>query len=213
MNLINILFGGFGRIFLMSKRIKRRLLMLLLRPLFGNYGMNFWFDPEGSYSFENIHIGNNVFLGTKPILSASRSQIVIGNNVMFGPEVNILGGNHTTIYKGRFMVDVHDTDKRPEDDLGVIIEDDVWVGTRALILHGVTIGRGSIVGAGSVVTKSVPPYAIVAGNPAHVKRFRWSIEDILIHESKLYPLEKQLTRVDLESLQALGSMLSIRKKL
>jgi acetyltransferase-like isoleucine patch superfamily enzyme len=48
----------------------------------------------------------------------------------------------------------------------VIIEDDVWIGTRCMILKGVTIGRGSVVGAGSVVRRDVPPYSLMAGNPA-----------------------------------------------
>ncbi len=190
-----------GQTLVLFSRCWRRLKMMLLRPLFGSYGMNFLFDPNGDYSFTNIYVGHNVSLGNKPRLSATRSNILIGNNVMFGPEVNIQGGNHTTTYIGRFMVDVHEKDKRSEDDLGVCIEDDVWVGTRAVILHGVTIGRGSIVGAGSVVTKSVPPYAVVAGNPARVIKYRWSVEEILTHEVTLYPIEKRFAMIDLERWQ------------
>jgi acetyltransferase-like isoleucine patch superfamily enzyme len=140
-------------------------------------------------------------------LSATRSKIIIGSNVMFGPEVNVQGGNHTTTYIGRIMIDVHDKDKKPEDDLGVFIEDDVWIGCRAIILHGVTIGRGSIIGAGSVVTKSVPPYAIAVGNPARVIKFRWNTDEILSHEALLYPIEKQLSREAIENWQKEMSML------
>jgi maltose O-acetyltransferase len=111
---------------------------------------------------------------------------------MFGPQVAVIGGRHNTSVVGRFMIDV--TEKRPEDDLGVVIQDDVWVGARAIILRGVVIGRGSIVGAGALVTKSVPPYAIVVGVPARVVRFRWDVETILEHEAALYPPEKRLTR-------------------
>jgi acetyltransferase-like isoleucine patch superfamily enzyme len=56
----------------------------------------------------------------------------------------------------------------PDDMKPVIIEDDVWLGERAVILKGVNIGRGSIVAAGSMVTKSIPPMSIVAGNPARI---------------------------------------------
>lgn len=80
------------------------------------------------------------------------------------------------------MISVRDDEKRIEDDPGVVIEDDVWVGTRAIILAGVTIGRGAVVAAGAVVTKSVPPYAIVGGNPARILRMRWSEADIIEHE-------------------------------
>jgi maltose O-acetyltransferase len=109
---------------------------------------------------------------------------------MFGPYITIIAGNHNTAEIGRFMFDV--TEKRPGDDRDVIIEDDVWVGTRAVILRGVTIGRGSIVAAGSVVTKSVPPYAIVAGCPAKVIKCRWDVETLIQHEEMLYNPELRL---------------------
>ena len=82
--------------------------------------------------------------------------------------------------------------------MGISIEDDVWVGSRAVILKGVCIGRGSIIGANALVTKSVPPYAIVGGNPAHIIRFRWDVESIIKHESMLYPPDKRLSASDLE---------------
>ncbi len=58
------------------------------------------------------------------------------------------------------------------DDNYIIIEDDVWIGANSVILPGVTIKKGAIIGAGSVVTKDVPQYAIVCGNPAHIIRYR-----------------------------------------
>ncbi len=187
--------------------------MLVLRPLFSSYGRNFWFDPKGEYSFENIQVGNDVSLGIKPRLSATRSKIVIGSKVMFGPEVSIHGGNHATTILGRYMVDVRENEKRFEDDLGVVIEDDVWVGTRAIILNGVTIGRGAIVGAGAVVTKSVPPYAIVGGNPARVIKYRWNVDQILTHEIALYPIDRRFARHDIERWQKEMLMLpSLRSK-
>jgi maltose O-acetyltransferase len=181
-----------ARVLVLSARVFRRLLMLLYRPLFGSYGRNFRFDPLGYYTYANVHVGDDVALGWRPVLMAALSEIRIGNRVMFGPQVAVIGGRHNTSVVGRFMIDV--TEKRPEDDLGVVIQDDVWVGARAIILRGVVIGRGSIVGAGALVTKSVPPYAIVVGVPARVVRFRWDVETILEHEAALYPPEKRLTR-------------------
>lgn len=187
-------------------RIKRRLCMYLLRPLFGHHGSNFNFDPAGYYSFKNIFVGNNVSLGLNPTLMAELSKIRIGNHVMFGPEVVVVGGGHNTKRVGCFMINNYI--KNGDEDLGVIIEDDVWVGSRAIILHGVCIGRGSIIGAGAVVTKSVPPYAIVGGNPAHVIRFRWDVKTILAHEEMLYSIEKRLKVNDLERWQKEKTMLS-----
>jgi acetyltransferase-like isoleucine patch superfamily enzyme len=182
-------------------RAKRWMLMTAYRPLFGSHGRNFRFDPAGEYTFGTIHVGHDVHLGMHPTINATRSAIHIGSKVIFGPEVTIRGGNHRTDLVGRFMFDITEAEKRPEDDLGVVIEDDVWIGTRAVIVHGVTIGRGAVVGAGAVVTRSVPPYAIVGGVPAKVIRFRWDVETILRHEAILYPAEQRLERAAMERSQ------------
>jgi acetyltransferase-like isoleucine patch superfamily enzyme len=192
-----------AQILLLLSKIYRRLLMYCYRPLFLSHGRNFHFDPCGSYSFRTIAVGDDVFLGPEALLSASRSGIRIGNKVMFGPRVMILGGDHNTSVVGRFMKDV--VEKRPEDDKEVVIEDDVWIGAGAILLKGVTIGRGAIVGAGAVVASSVPPYAIALGVPARVIRFRWPVETILRHEERLYPPDDRLTRERLVQLQGLAN--------
>ena len=168
-----------------SLRLLNFLLSKIYKSRFRSIGYNFSFDPHGVYTYENISIGNNVNLGYHPIIICSRSKIIIGNNVMFGPEVTIRGGNHRIDILGRTMISVRDCEKRIEDDPGVIIEDDVWIGTRAIILAGVTIGHGAVVAAGAVVTKSVPPYSIVGGNPAKIIRMRWTTNEIIEHEKLL----------------------------
>ncbi len=173
----------------------------LYAPRFGAHGSNFIFDPLGQYTFSTIFVGDDVSLGEGACLIASRSQIIIGSHVMFGPGVTIWGGNHRVDLVGRFMKDVRDEEKRPADDLGVNIQDDVWVGTRAIILHGVTVGRGAIVAAGAVVTRSVPPYAVVGGVPARVIKFRWKADTILEHERPLYPTAQRLSLEDLQKFQ------------
>ena len=188
-----------GLIIFTFRRVWRRLRMYLLLPLFREHGRNIWFDPDGFYSFRNIILGSDVFLGICPTLMAERSVIQIGSKVMFGPNVTLLGGNHNIAEVGRFMVDVKE--KRPGDDLGITIEDDVWVGSRAVILDGVTVGRGSIVAAGSIVTKSVPPYAVVAGCPARVIRLRWSVETIVRHEEMLYSSDRRIPEDKLTTLR------------
>jgi acetyltransferase-like isoleucine patch superfamily enzyme len=171
---------------------ENRLRMLLMMSLFGGHGNPFRFDPNGTYTYETIFVGDDVHLGIKPTLIASKAKIIIGSHVMFGPEVTIRGGNHRVDLLGRYMTTITEAEKRPEDDKGVVVEDDVWVGTRAIILHGVKIGRGAIIGAGSVVTHDVNPYTIVAGNPARFIKFRFSEEEIIEHETILYPLENRL---------------------
>jgi acetyltransferase-like isoleucine patch superfamily enzyme len=180
-----------SRVFLFYRRLWRGAKILLLRSAFHSHGTNLRFDPDGVYTFDTIDIGNDVYIGPAPVFIAVESKIIIGNKVLFGPRVSIVGGNHNTHVVGKFMFDVKE--KAPEDDKNVVIEDDVWVGLGAVILKGVRLGRGSIVAAGAVVTKSVPSYAIVAGMPGRVIDHRFSKEAIMLHESKLYPPEQRLS--------------------
>ena len=93
---------------------------------------------------------------------------------------------------GKFIDDVSNKDKDDVDimheyDQDVIIEEDVWCGANVTILKGVRLGRGCIIAAGSVVTKSIPPYTIAAGVPCRPIRQRWTVEQIREHERILYP--------------------------
>jgi acetyltransferase-like isoleucine patch superfamily enzyme len=168
----------FGLIIFYIERIFSKILMYLKRPLFKTYGKNVVFFPSDMFSFETIHLGDDVFIGPGAHFSSIR-EIKIGNKVMFGPNVTIIGGDHNTTQLGEFMFDVNE--KLPENDLPVIIEDDVWVGTGAIILKGVRIGKGSIVAAGALVTKDVEPYSITGGVPAKKLRMRFLEEDLEKH--------------------------------
>ena len=77
-------------------------------------------------------------------------------------------------------------------DKDVIIENDVWIGCNVTILAGVHIGRGSTIAAGAVVNKNIPPYCIAGGIPAKPIKFYWTIEQIIKHESLLYPESERL---------------------
>mgnify|MGYP001767982109 CR=1 FL=1 len=157
--------------FLILWKIYRRFFMYIFRHLFRKHGKNFVFDPFGFYTFHTISVGDDVSISSGAMFSATSSSISIGNKVMFGPNVTIMAGDHNTSQIGRFMYDIQE--KRPCDDLPVIIEDDVWIGTGAIILKGVHIGRGSIVAAGALVICDVPPYSIVGGLPARKIKVRW----------------------------------------
>ena len=80
----------------------------------------------------------------------------------------------------------------------VIVEEDVWIGANVTLLPGAKIGRGCNIGAGSVIRSSVPPYAIVLGNPAKVVGFVFTPEEVLEHEKKLYKEEDRLSKELLE---------------
>ena len=90
---------------------------------------------------------------------------------MMGPDVMIYTKNHNTERTDIPMIEQGNTQPRK-----VTIGDDVWIGARAIILPGVTIGQGSIVAAGSVVTKDVEPFSVVGGNPARVIKVRKQVE-------------------------------------
>ena len=111
-----------------------------------------------------VEIGDNSSLNRRCWIA---NDTVIGADVMMGPEVSILSGSH------HFA----DTD-RPMREQGapprarVVIGNDVWIGTRVIVLPGVRVGSHSIIGAGSVVTADVPEWGIVAGNPARLIRSR-----------------------------------------
>jgi acetyltransferase-like isoleucine patch superfamily enzyme len=87
---------------------------------------------------------------------------------MFGPNVTLITGDHRIDILGKYMIDVTEAEKLPENDAPIVFEGDNWVGANSTILKGVTIGKGAIVATRAVVTKDVPPYTIVAGNPAKV---------------------------------------------
>lgn len=106
--------------------------------------------------------------------------------MVFGPHVSIRGGDHRTDVVGKFVDQVGDAMKLPENDKDVIFEGDNWIGMNSTILKGVTIGRGCIVAAGAVVNKSTPPYSIVGGVPAKVLKMRFTEEEIIEHERILY---------------------------
>ena len=145
------------------------------------------------FTYRNITIGNDVYIGPHALFLCTESQIFIGNKVLFGPHVTIIGGDHRITDVGRFIYDV--LDKHPEDDQDVHIEDDVWIGTNTTLLKGVTVGRGAVVAAGALVTKDVPPYAIVGGVPAKVLKYRFTPEQIQEHERQLYAQDKRLTNI------------------
>jgi acetyltransferase-like isoleucine patch superfamily enzyme len=156
------------------------------------------FSPLHSYfTYKTIEIGSNVVIGRGAIFVASDSSIKISDKAMFGANVTIMGGNHSTHIIGKAMFDYKISDKLASDDQPVTIETDVWVGCGSYILNGVNVGRGAIIAAGAVVTKDIPPYAIVGGVPAKIIKYRWSAEQIREHEELLYKPADRLSYEEL----------------
>jgi acetyltransferase-like isoleucine patch superfamily enzyme len=114
---------------------------------------------------EGLTIGNNVGIAQNCFIQV-RGKVIIEDNVIFGPNVSVFSENH--IFENSDLP----VNVQGESRTGVKIESGVWIGTRAVILDGVTVGKNSIVAAGSVVNKDVPPYSIVGGIPAKVIKIR-----------------------------------------
>lgn len=161
-------------------------------------GKNVYLRPMSSdlKGLWNLSIGDGSSIPKGSTFYCTEAPLTIGRKVIFGPRPTIITGDHRTDVIGKFIMDSHD--KLPENDAPVVIEDDVWTGANVTILKGVTIGRGSIIAAGAVVTKSCPPYSIIGGVPAKVLKYRFSIAKVLEHEAKLYSIEQRLTREQLE---------------
>lgn len=130
-------------------------------------GKGVWIHPTASFrNGHNIVIGDYSHVNRDCCLWAGKSsRILLGNFVLMGPGVRIHATNHSADLHLPMML-------QPLREADVVIEDDVWLGANVIVTSGVRIGRGAIVAAGAVVTKDVPPYAIVGGVPAKVLRMR-----------------------------------------
>jgi len=109
-----------------------------------------------------IKIGKNCTINSFCFIDAERGGLEIGDNVLIGPGVGIHGSNYKYSDKNRPIIE------QGIESKGIKIEDDVWIGSNSTILDGVTIGKGSVIGAGSVVTRDIPPYSVAFGVPAKV---------------------------------------------
>lgn len=132
---------------------------------------------------ENLSIGDYSSIPKGSTFFCTGAPLTIGKKVIFGPHPTIITGDHRIDVVGKYIMD--SLDKLPVNDAPVVIEDDVWAGANVTILKGVTIGRGSVIAAGAVVTKSCPPYSIIGGVPAKVIRTRFTPEQIKQHEEML----------------------------
>ena len=119
-------------------------------------------------------------------------------------------GNHAMIL-GRFYRTIKENEKPAGLDKDVVVESDVWIGCNVTLLSGVTIGRGCTIAAGAVVTRSMPPYCVVAGVPAKPIKFKWTIDEIIQHESMLYPENERIPRDELEKIFNKYKLQSLKK--
>lgn len=141
----------------------RNLRSSVCRHIFSKCGNNVNIKKGASFGLgKNIEIGNNSDIGLNAYIAGcdNGGKLIIGNDVIMAPKVSILTLKHNYKLKDRPIR------TQGFDDSTVVIEDDVWIGYKAIILPGVRLGKGSVIAAGSVVSKDVEPYTVVGGVPA-----------------------------------------------
>ena len=127
-------------------------------------GRDVSFAPNVSFrNAERIRIGDGSHIGEFSLLWAgdSTGRITLGRKALLAPHVMVTASNYA-VERGTPVMD------QPKIERDIVVGDDVWIGANAVVTAGVTIGDGAIVGAGAVVTRDVPPFAIVGGVPAKV---------------------------------------------
>ncbi len=145
--------GNFGRLF--RETCARQFLL--------NVGKNINIE-KGAMITSTMEIGDNSGVG---INAQIYGKVILGENVMMGSECMIYTTNHCFN-----RVDIPMNRQGFSEEKPVVVGNDVWIGGRVTILPGVHIGNGVVIGAGAVVTKDIPDFAVVGGNPAKVIRYR-----------------------------------------
>lgn len=143
---------------------------------------------DREFPLNAVSVGNNSYgmLHIQSLFEQEGEKLIIGHYVSVAPGVQfLLGVNHQTKTLTTFPLYSRLIEPSNKDALNngpIVIEDEVWIGTDAIIMSGVTIGKGAMIAAGAVVTKNVPHYAVVGGVPAKLIRYKYSEEIIKILE-------------------------------
>ncbi len=167
------------------------------RKKYAKYGQHVELTgPLHLYSSQ-VSLDNFTRLQPGITIISNNGRLTVKKFSAIGANCVIIPGAHTpTVGLPQYLSTTHINDKEGE----IIIEEDCWVAAGCYLLSHAHIGRGSVVAAGSIVTKEVPPYAVVAGSPAKIIATRFSIEQIIKHEAILYPPEERMTKDSIEQL-------------
>ena len=153
------------------------------------------YNPKNLIMEDFTKINGGTIMNTRASVTFKKySSAAFGCTIITGNHMSVPGKHHAMVYDS----DKDELDVYHEYDKDVVIGEDVWLGANSTILVGVTIGRGAIVGAGSVIRSDVPPYSIVTGNPAKVVGFRFTPSITIQHEEALYPKEERISEELLE---------------
>jgi acetyltransferase-like isoleucine patch superfamily enzyme len=160
--------------------VLRRLYYWRLFSKLKSYGNNVILSIGGFVKNpQELQLGSNVFISRNFHISAYK--MVIGDNVMIGPNLLAECNDHIYDQVGKTMWET----RNEKNHEGIVIENDVWMGGNVVLTKGINVGEGCIVGAGSVVTKNIPPYSIAVGVPCKPLKSRFTSEVLERHLKKV----------------------------
>ena len=135
----------------------------LMREMFAEVGEGCYLETPfyANWGGKNVHLGDGVYANFN-LMMVDDCEIYIGDHVMIGPNVVLATGTHPVNPELRY--------KQAQYNLPIHIEENVWIGAGSVILPGITIGKNSVIGAGSIVTKDIPANVVAAGNPCRILR-------------------------------------------
>ena len=150
-------------------------------------------SPEGLYLYENTRLRSNCCILNSP----ERKLIIKKYTAIACGCTFITNGHKSTVSVPHIVLGASHINDKSGD---IIIGEDVWIGANCTFMPGVNIGRGAVVGTGALVTKDVPPYAVVVGSPAKIVAKKFDLHDILRHEEHLYMESERLSEEELNKI-------------
>ena len=181
-------------IFNVGKKIR----MLLFRRRFAAIGKHSYVNPNSQLVPENMYLDDYVVIQDNTNFISLNGKLyvkkysVISSGCIIVPSPHILKVGVPFYVNAQYHIGDIDKD--------IVIEEDCWIGAGAILLPGVTIRRGSVVGAGAVVTKGTLPYSVVAGVPAKIIATKFNLQQVLQHEKKIYSESERLSEAKLKDL-------------
>lgn len=149
-------------------------------------------NPQNVYIKDFVKVRSGI-----SVINSPSEKVIIKKYTVIASNVTFVTNNHKkTVNIPQFYLGAsHMNDKSCD----IVVEEDVWIGVGAIILAGAHLGRGCVIGAGTIVNKNIPPYSVVVGPSAKIIKKIFTVEQILEHEKTLYPVNDRLTREELEN--------------
>lgn len=168
------------------------------REEFGSIGPHSLIGEGCTLVPRNMYLDDYVIIQNGVNFVSSEGKLVVKRFSVISTECIIIPGTHRAVAGIPFFYQA--VQHLGDEHRTIIIEEDCWIGAGCILLMKCHVGRGAIVAAGSVVTKPVPPYAVVAGNPARIIGVKFSKSDIIKHEEAIYEPSDRLSVADIDSL-------------